>query len=103
MSDFFHKAARSPVSRKRRFGRLGFILLIVALAALFLEHRRGERALRMWKTKMEAQGEIFGPNKLWPPANPASRQFSNQLAEAVGRLPMTLNKFAGSLAGLSLD
>ena len=82
---------------------MGFILLIVGLAALFFEHWRGERALRAWKSKMEAQGEIFDPNKLWPPANPASREFSNQLAEAVGRLPMTLSKFAGSLAGLSLD
>lgn len=60
-------------------------------------------ALRAWKTEMTAQGEILDPNKPWPAPAPSSREFSNQLAEAVGRLPKSLTKFADSLSGLSQD
>jgi hypothetical protein len=103
MADFFKQAERPLVSRPRRLARLIFFLLFVALAALFVEHWRGERALRAWKNEMTAQGEIFDPNKLWPAPDPDGRKFSEQLAEAEGRLPKNLTKFAGLLAGLNVD
>ena len=103
MSDFFKKADRPPISRKRRWSQLLSFLLLVTLTALFVEHWRGERALRAWKRQVTAQGEIFDPTKIWPASNLANREFSNQLAQAVGKLPESLNKFAGLLAGLHLD
>ncbi len=103
MADFFKEAERPPVSLKRRLAQLILFLLLVTLAALFIEHWRGDSALKSWVNEMAGRGEIFEPNKLWPAPDPASRQFSNQLAEAVGRLPKSLDKFAGLLAGLSFD
>jgi hypothetical protein len=103
MADFFLKGDVPPVSRKRRLVQLFFLLLLVTLAALFVEHWRGERALQAWKIEMAVQGEILDPNKLWPAPDPSSCAFSNQLAEAVGRLPNGLTKFAGYLSGLSQD
>jgi hypothetical protein len=35
--------------------------------------------------------------------DPGNREFPNQLAEAVGRLPKSLDKFAGTLLGISFD
>jgi hypothetical protein len=103
MADLFQIADVPPVSRKRRLAQLILLLLLVTLAALFVEHWRGERALRAWKSEITAQGEIFDPNKLWPAPDPASREFPNRLTEAVGRLPKTLGKFQGMLSGLRLD
>jgi hypothetical protein len=103
MADFFQKADAPPVFRKRQLAQLLFLLLLAAPAALFIEHWRGERALRAWKDVMTAQGEILDPNKLLPAPVPSSREFSNQLAEAVKRLPQSLTKFGGDLSGLSQD
>src|SRR6185436_289635 len=103
MADVFQRADGPPVSRKRRLIQLLFLLLLATLAALSIEHWRGERALRAWKNEMTAQGEILDPNKLWPAPVPSSREFSNQLAAAVARLPKSLTKFAGRLSGLSQD
>lgn len=103
MPDFFKQPERPPVSRRRRWARLIFLLLVAALAALFIEHWRGERALRKWKGEMVARGEIFDPKKFWPAPDPDGRAFSDQLAEAAERLPTNLTKFAGILAGLNLD
>jgi hypothetical protein len=102
MADFFKGADVPPISRKRRLAQLLFLLLLVTLAALFVEHWRGERALREWKNEMAARGEIFDPNQLWPAPDPASREFPKRLTEAVGRLPKSLT-FAGYLVGLSVD
>jgi hypothetical protein len=103
MIDLFQRADVPPVSRKRRLAQLLFLLLLVTAAALFIEHWRGERALRAWKTEMTARGKIFDPNKLWPARVSSSRDFSNQLAEAVKRLPKSLSKFKDSLSGVSQD
>ncbi len=103
MADFFKELERPPVSLKRRLAQLVLLLFLATLAVLFIEHFRGERALAAWTSEMTARGEIFDANKLWPAPDPASREFSNQLAEAVARLPKRLDKFRGSLAGLSLD
>jgi hypothetical protein len=103
MADFFKSADVPPISRRRRFAQLLFLLLLMTLAALFVEHWRGERALRAWKNEMMAQGEILDPTRLWPAPVPSSREFSNQLAGAVGRMPRSLAPFAGYLAGLSVN
>ena len=103
MADFSLRADDPPVSHKKRLVLLLLFLLLAPLAALFVEHWRGERALRTWKNEMMAQGEILDPKKLWPTPDPASREFSNQLAGAVERLPKRLDKFAGILSGLSHD
>ena len=103
MADFLKKAERPPVSRKRRLALLILLLVVATSAALFIEHSRGERALGAWMSEMTGRGESFDPHKLWPAPNPASREFSKQLAEAVGRLPKSLGKFGGTLVGLSLD
>ncbi len=52
---------------------------------------------------MTARGEIFDPNQLWPATVSSSREFSEQLALAVERLPRSLDKFSGILDGLSHD
>ena len=44
MSDMFHQAERPPVSRPRRLGQILLLFLLVVLAALFVEHWRGEQA-----------------------------------------------------------
>ena len=103
MVDFFKQPARPPVSRRRRLTQLVFVLLLLTLATLFIEHWRGERALRAWKIEMTARGEIFNPNQLWPATVSSGGEFSDQLAGAVDRLPQRLDKFAGILAGLSQD
>jgi hypothetical protein len=93
-------AAQSPA---RRCARWLAVVLLLALAGLVFEHWRGERALRVWKAKMVAQGEIFEARKLWPPPSAGSVQFSNQLAGAVHGLPAGLNKYAGNVSGVLLD
>lgn len=103
MADFFKQAERPPVSRRRRWAQLVCVLLLMTLAALFIEHWRGERALRAWKNEMTARGEIFDPHRLWPVPDASVREFPKQLAGAVDRLPPSLGKFAGHLAGLSQD
>lgn len=105
MVDFFKTAERppTPVSRKRRLAQALFLLVLAMLAVLFIEHVRGEQALKAWMNEMTARGEIFDANKLWPAPDPGRPEFSNQLTEAVRRLPKTLGKFTGRMAGLSLD
>ena len=103
MVDFFKQPARPPVSRRRRLAQLALVLLLLTLATLFIEHWRGERALRAWKIEMTARGEIFNPNQLWPATVSSGGEFSDQLAGAVDRLPQSLDKFSGILAGLSQD
>ena len=103
MADFFKEAERAPVSPMRRVAKLILFLLFVMFAALFIEHWRGERALRTWRNEITAQGEILDPNKLWPAPVPSSRELSNHLAEAVKNLPKSLTGFTGRLSGLSQD
>jgi hypothetical protein len=101
MAAFFKGSERNPVSLKRRVTKVFLFLLLVILSALFIEHWRGERALRAWKKEMTR--EILDPKKLWPEAVPSDRAFSIQLAAAVERLPKRVTKFAGGLSGLSHD
>ena len=103
MADFFQKAERPPVSRPRRLGQILLLFLLVGLAALFVEHWRGERALRAWKERMIARGEILDPIKLWPAPSTDAATFSNQLAAALGQLPKSLGKFEGRVCGMAHD
>src|SRR5260221_4110304 len=102
MAGFFKEAEHAPAPPSRRVETL-IIFLLLVLWALFIEHWRGERALRTWRNDVTAHGEILDPNKLWPAPVPSSRELSNHLAEAVRSLPKSLTKFAGRLSGLSQD
>lgn len=103
MSQIFKEPERKVVSRKRRFFQLLAILVLGVAAALVVEHWRGERALRAWKERKLAEGEIFDPVKLWPAPSTNAAQFSNQLAAALAQIPKGLEKFAGYVSGISTD
>jgi hypothetical protein len=94
--------AQRPSSRHRGFGLL-LLMILVASATLLIERFGGQLALRSWQSGMEAKGEVFDPHHLWPVASTASLQFSNNLAQAVSKLPRRLSVYAGPLSGIVPD
>ena len=103
MSGIFKEPEVKNVSRKRRFFQLLAILVLGVVAALLVEHWRGERALRAWKEQKLAAGEIFDPVKLWPAPSTNAALFSNQMATALAQMPKGLERFAGYVSGWSSD
>jgi hypothetical protein len=75
------------------------VIGIVLVAVLLGERWRGRRALAAWKNHMAAQGEIFDPAQLWPPASADSLEFSNRFAQARLELPAGFSPFCGMMSG----
>jgi hypothetical protein len=89
---------RSP--RHRRWLRLAWLLLLLPVVAVLAERWRGQWALHRWKSEMMARGERFEPTALWPPSSSRSVEFSNQLAQAIGKLPRRMNNYAGQMQSI---
>jgi hypothetical protein len=81
------------------------LALIVVLVVLVLlgERWRGQWALKTWKEGMAARDEVFEPTKFWPPISARSREFSNDLALAVGGRSGRLGHYAGELEGMVME
>jgi hypothetical protein len=75
-------------------------VLLIGVAVLLTERWRGQWALRSWKRAMEAKGEIFDAERLWPEKSEAAVEFSNQLASAVAQLPFEFRVYGGRMSGM---
>ena len=75
-------------------GRL-VVLLILLLLVPLAERWRGQRALRGWKEKMIAKGELFDDRQLWPTGPTNSAEFARRLDDAAALLPSALMEYAG--------
>ena len=76
------------------------LLVVVVFAALLVERWRGQWALRRWKHRMAAKGEIFEASRIWPQSSAPGLAFSNQLQGAIAQLPQGLNRYAGQISGI---
>jgi hypothetical protein len=94
------KLKSAAPSRARPRARVLFLLVLLSLAAVGVEHWRGQWALRAWKKEMSAKGEAFEVRELWPAASAIAVEYSNQLARAIEQLPQGLDRYAGQLSGI---
>src|SRR5262245_36951090 len=83
-----------------RFVRVLLLSLLVIMVALLVELFRGQWALYRWKNEMTARGEVFEAAALWPPESDADLEFSNQMTEAVSKLPPRLRYYSSLIAGI---
>jgi hypothetical protein len=86
-----------------RFVRVLLIALLVVMIALLVERLRGQWALQHWKNEMTARGEVFDATQLWPPESEADLDFSNQMHDAVSKLPSRIRSYASQTAAIVAD
>ncbi|MDB6030478.1 MAG: hypothetical protein JWM16_816 [Verrucomicrobiales bacterium] len=86
-------SVQQPKSPARYLFRALLFLCLVLVIVLGIEHWRGERILRNWRT----QTADLVPQKLWPPFSEASRQYYVQLNLAAARLGAPLAAYAGMI------
>ncbi|MCX6928911.1 MAG: hypothetical protein NT154_37725 [Verrucomicrobia bacterium] len=88
------------LSRKRHRSWLLLLFVLVAVVALVIERWRGQWALKGWKRHAEANGETLDARRVWPRPTARSLEFSNQLAQALDRLPPRLANYSGMLTAI---
>ena len=100
LTDHFEQNLKSESgrARSRRVVRWILFLLTLTVLALLIERLHGQWALKRWKNQMAARGEKLDVNDLWPPPNPGSSTFSNQLIKATEFRDGRLREFAGSIS-----
>ncbi len=97
----------SQTSLKKWYSRhplqgTGLLLVLLVFAVLLAERWRGQWALWRWKHRAAARGEVFGPSRIWPASSAQGRAFSNQVDEAMAKLPPSLARYSDGLSGMIL-